>query len=203
MGRCCASLLPDHSCKLVSSLSVLTCPHRAIISSGDFIPHTEIFVHQSEPFSATSGNWETGCVRFRNNVSKQVKRSVAVLIREGDLILTVRRADNDDELPGVWGLPAGSFRTSESLEELIKRIGQQKLGVALTPIQKLADGTQDRSAYRLQMELWEVSMEGTPNHLEFKWSSREVLLPGMAQGSLCCELALSLQAGKGKSRLSL
>jgi 8-oxo-dGTP diphosphatase len=136
-------------------------------------------------------------------VSKPAKRSVAVLIRKGDLILTVRRADNDDELPGVWGLPAGSFSGSESLEELIARIGKRKLGVALMPIRKLAEGTQERPAYRLQMELWEVSMEGTPGNTEFQWSSQEVLQPGKAQGSLCCELALSLQTGKGKGRLSL
>jgi len=126
-------------------------------------------------------------------VSKPAKRSVAVLIRKGDLILTVRRADNDDELPGVWGLPAGSFSGSESLEELIARIGKRKLGVALMPIRKLAEGTQERPAYRLQMELWEVSMEGTPNHPAYQWARTEVLKPGMTQGSLCCELALASQ----------
>jgi len=136
-------------------------------------------------------------------VSKPVKRSVAIIVRKGDLILSVRRPDNDDELPGVWGLPAGSFRSSESLEDLIARIGRQKLGVALTPIRRLADGSQDRPAYRLQMELWEVSMEGAPNHPEFAWSPLEVLKAGMDQGSLCCELALGLEAGKGKSRVSL
>jgi hypothetical protein len=136
-------------------------------------------------------------------VSKPAKRSVAVLIRKGDLILTVRRADNDDELPGVRGLPAGSFSGPESLEELVARIGQRKLGVALTPIRKLAEGTQERPAYRLQMELWEVSMEGAPVNSEFQWSSPEVLQPGKVQGSLCCELALSLSARKGEGRLSL
>jgi ADP-ribose pyrophosphatase YjhB (NUDIX family) len=125
-------------------------------------------------------------------VSKPVKRSVAVLIRKGDLILAVRRADNDDELPGIWGLPAGSFIGPESLEDLISRIGRQKLGVSLTPIRKLAVGTQDRPSYRLQMELWEVSMEGKPMHPEFQWSSTEILKPGQSQGSLCCDLALAI-----------
>ena len=119
-----------------------------------------------------------------------VKRSIAVLIRKGDLVLSVRRADNDDELPGVWGLPAGSFRHSETSADLIARIGRQKLGVVLTPIQKIADGTQDRPAYRLQMELWEVAMRGSPNHEAFQWALMDVLKAGMDQGSLCCELAL-------------
>jgi ADP-ribose pyrophosphatase YjhB (NUDIX family) len=124
-------------------------------------------------------------------VSRPIKRSIAVLIRNGDLILSVRRADNDDELPGVWGLPAGSFRSSESLEDLVARIGQQKLGVVLTPLRKLTEGTQNRPAYQLEMELWEVSMEGTPNHTAYRWGLIEVLRPGMMQGSLCCELALT------------
>jgi len=123
-------------------------------------------------------------------VAKPVKRSIAVLIRKGDLILSLRRADNDDELPGVWGLPAGSFRESESLVDMITRIGREKLGVELTPIQKIAEGTQDRPAYRLQMELWEVAMRGNPSHESFRWAGVEILRPGMAQGSLCCELAL-------------
>jgi len=126
-------------------------------------------------------------------VAKSVKHSVAVLVRKGDLILTVRRADNDDEFPGVRGLPAGSFRDFESLEDLIARIGNQRLGVALKPIRKLAVGTQDRPAYQLQMELWEVSMDGTPNHPTLQWAPIEVLKPGMTQGSLCCELALTSQ----------
>lgn len=135
-------------------------------------------------------------------MSRPVKRSVAVLVRSGGLILAVRRADNDNELPGVWGLPAGSFIGSESVEDLISRIGRQKLGVSLMPIRKLAGGTQDRPSYRLQMELWEVSMEGTPTHPEFRWTSEETLKPGREQGSLCCELALEI-TGKGKSRFSL
>ena len=35
-----------------------------------------------------------------------VKHSVAVMIFNGDEVLSVRRPDDDDELPGVWGLQA-------------------------------------------------------------------------------------------------
>jgi ADP-ribose pyrophosphatase YjhB (NUDIX family) len=119
-----------------------------------------------------------------------IKRSVAVVIRRGSEILTTRRPDNDDELPGIWGLPAGTFRDDETLAELVQRIGKSKLGVILEPIRKLAEGEQQRSAYRLRMELWEVAMEGVPNHPQWRWAGLEVLEPGCAQGSLCCELAL-------------
>jgi len=128
-------------------------------------------------------------------VSLPVKHSVAVLVRNGDRILAIRRPDDDDELPGIWGLPAGSFRGFETLETLIRRIGRDKLGVFLTPQQKLAAGAQDRERYRLEMELWETQMEGTPREGEWKWTTLETLRNGSEQGSLCCCLALSGAGG--------
>ena len=121
---------------------------------------------------------------------KPVKRSVAVLIRNNDSILSTRRPDHDDELPGVWGLPAGSFRGSETLQELISRIGVEKLGVKLAPVRKLSEGTQERPAYLLQMELWEATMEGNPATAAYRWAPLETLEPGVTKGSLCCALAL-------------
>jgi ADP-ribose pyrophosphatase YjhB (NUDIX family) len=123
-------------------------------------------------------------------VSVPVKRSVAVLIRNKDRILSVRRADNDDELPGVWGLPAGSYRDSENFEDLVRRIGRDKLGVSLIPVRKLAQGAQIRQRYRLEMELWEAEMAGEPQHPAWQWADAEILKPGKLQGSLCCQLAL-------------
>ena len=119
----------------------------------------------------------------------QVKRSVAVLIRNGDLILSTRRQDDDDELPGVWGLPAGTYRDSETLHDLVFRIGRDKLGVVLKPVHMLSEGTQQRSRYVLEMQLWEVEMTGAPHHAAWQWAAPEILQPGILQGSLCCRLA--------------
>jgi len=125
-----------------------------------------------------------------------VKRSIAVVIRRGDQLLAIRRRADDDELPGIWGLPAGSFRESETVEDLIARIGRDKLGVRLTPLRLLDTGIQDRAKYRLEMELWEASMEGIPGYLEWQWASVDLLQDGSAKGSLCCSLAI-----KTKSRV--
>ena len=118
-----------------------------------------------------------------------VKRSVAVAIFNQGRILAIRRPETDDELPGIWGLPAGTTRGAENVEEVIKRIGRDKLGVHLNPVRKISSGAQDRPKYRLEMELWEASMEGTPTHPEWQWASIDVLKPGAAAGSLCCQLA--------------
>ena len=119
-----------------------------------------------------------------------IKHSVAVMIKSEDRILSIRRPDDDDELPGIWGLPAGTCRSEETVEQVIRRIGREKLGVTLDPVRKVASGTQDRQAYRLEMDLWEASMHGKPTGCEWKWSLVDLLVPGAASGSLCCQLAL-------------
>jgi len=126
-----------------------------------------------------------------------LKHSVAVVILRGDRILAIRRPEDDDELPGIWGLPAGTLRSGESVEDVIARIGRDKLGVKLTPVRVLARGEQDRQKYRLEMELWEATMKGKPTHPEWQWAAVELFRPGMAAGSLCCRLAV-----ESKSRAS-
>jgi 8-oxo-dGTP pyrophosphatase MutT (NUDIX family) len=127
---------------------------------------------------------------------KRVKHSVAVLIFDGDLILAVRRSDHDDELPGIWGLPAGTCRDDETIQDVIRRIGAEKLGVVLRAVRRMDSGIQSRSSYDLKMELWEATMEGQPrtggarNYQEWQWASVDLLKEGAGAGSLCCELAL-------------
>ena len=119
-----------------------------------------------------------------------IKRSIAVMIFKEDKILATYRPEDDDELPGIWGLPAGTCRGTEGPEDVIRRIGRDKLGVLLQPVRLLASGEQDRPGYRLEMGLWEASMEGEPTYPNWKWAGLESLAPGAAKGSLCCTLAL-------------
>lgn len=123
---------------------------------------------------------------------KRIKHSVAVLVRNGDEILTIRRPDNDDELPGIWGLPAGTYREGEPLEALVERIGHDKLGVDLRVLDVLARGIQDRANYCLEMALVEAAMGGIPNQATWRWASPDVLKEGQERGSFCCDLALGL-----------
>jgi ADP-ribose pyrophosphatase YjhB (NUDIX family) len=123
-----------------------------------------------------------------------VKHSVAVLIFQGNEVLAIRRSEKDDELPGIWGLPAGTLRGAETVQEVISRIGRDKLWVNLTPVRRLAAGSEDRPKYRLVMELWEALMDGIPTYPEWQWASLEVLRPGMEAGSLCCKLAIQIKS---------
>ena len=148
----------------------------------------------------TCGNSETGCERFRSNAVPPVKRSIALLIRNGERVLSVRRADDDDELPGVWGVPAGSYRVGETLEDLVTRIGRDKLGVTLKPTRRLSHGQQQRDRYTLDMELWETAMVGSPRHPAWRWATTDTLEPGITHGSLCCRLAVDVLRSEDASR---
>jgi ADP-ribose pyrophosphatase YjhB (NUDIX family) len=130
-----------------------------------------------------------------------VKHSIALAIFKNDQILAIRRPDNDNELPGIWGLPAGTRRDRETTADVIQRIGREKLGVKLTPVRLLSAGRQERRSYRLEMELWEVSLEGTPNYPEWRWASVDLLRKGAESGSLCCELALRESPQKDEGRI--
>jgi len=119
-----------------------------------------------------------------------VKHSVAVMIFKEGKVLSVRRPDHDDEVPGIWGLPAGTFRHEETIDDLIARIGREKLGVELASVRKLMSGRQMRQQYLLEMDLWEATMKGTPARGDWQWATIESLQAGANAGSLCCELAL-------------
>jgi ADP-ribose pyrophosphatase YjhB (NUDIX family) len=131
-------------------------------------------------------------------MAKRVKHSVSVAVLRDGRVLSVRRSDDDDELPGIWGLPAGTCREGELATQLIRRVGREKLGVELLPVRLLRRGTQARAAYILEMELWEVRMTGDPVMGEWKWAPIDVLRPGADSGSLCCRLALEVWGGPGK-----
>ena len=134
-------------------------------------------------------------------------QAIAVAIanpQDASLVLIVRRPEDDDDLPGIWGLPATSIKLDESDGDAAHRLGTRKLGAELTLDTVLAEGNQDRTTYQLAMRLYRASL-GTPepqlpepeNHIddstyytEWKWAPRDSLREGARMGSLCCQLAL-------------
>ena len=95
------------------------------------------------------------------------REAVALLIRhpqEEGWVLAVKRPDEPgEELPGIWGLPAGTCLPSEGLEEAAHRTARQKLGLPLQALQALATGTQERSWGLLALTLYKgVPVEPAP-----------------------------------------
>ncbi len=133
-------------------------------------------------------------------------RAIAVVIpdpRDGALLLAVRRPDDDDELPGIWGLPATTVRPNETDADAAARLGMAKLGSALTLGAALGEGTQARADHELSMTLYAATLGAPEPSLPvnaggdsstyydgWRWAPVSALAEGAERGSLCCSLAL-------------
>jgi ADP-ribose pyrophosphatase YjhB (NUDIX family) len=142
---------------------------------------------------------------------KAVKHSVALVIWEqsqSHRVLAVRRPTAPgEELPGLWGLPAGSQLPGESLLETARRVGRAKLGLEVTGLTKLAEGQQRRERYDITMVLlraerpegWQPVLPSRANspsdvtyYDDWQWAEASQLREAAEQGSLCCQLFLRL-----------
>ena len=123
--------------------------------------------------------------------------------------LLVRRPADDPNLPGVWGLPAGSHAEGETDEALVRRIGREKLGVETADLGRLGEGQLDRPGYRLEMRLHAArlvagvprvpqSVPGITQYSDWGWKPPAELRDGADRGSLCCRLALDLAPASGE-----
>ena len=135
---------------------------------------------------------------------KPVKRSVSFAIfrpdRPGE-VLVVRRPPDDEDLPDLWGLPAGSLRPGEDWADAVRRAGCDKLGVALDVGAELNRGQLERAGYTLEMRLLEARVlsgepevpqpvEGVTQYTSWQWATADVLGPAAVRGSLCSRLFL-------------
>ncbi len=136
---------------------------------------------------------------------KPLKESIAAVIPHQDIdgrILMVRRPQTaDEELPGIWGLPAASLKQGETDRDAIQRIGRQKLGCELTFLRMIAQGRLQTPEYSLEMRLHQAQLNGEPQlpstvdenvtlYTEWRWGKPEELSDSAAKGSLCCQLAV-------------
>jgi 8-oxo-dGTP diphosphatase len=131
---------------------------------------------------------------------KPLKRSVALVIEGPDGLLLVRRPDDDESLPGVWGLPAATLRHGESEQDALRRAGREKLGVAVAPLRPIGEEQGERAGYRLAMRDWEVTIEaGRPSvpqpgegtqYVELRWGEPAELEPAARAGSICARVLL-------------
>ncbi len=141
-----------------------------------------------------------------SKVQETIRHAVAAVIRRSDgLVLAVRRPDEPgEELPGLWGLPATTLAEGESPEDSVRRLGREKLGVALTPRRALAQGEQERAGYTLRMTVYEASLAGEPHLPErtsralgtlyeaLGWLPETSFRRAADAGSLCCRLLLGV-----------
>lgn len=140
----------------------------------------------------------------------RTKRSVAVLIRHPDdatQVLLVQRPDDDEDLPGVWGLPAATLRDGETRDDAARRAARDKLGVDIDVLHVLNSGSKRRADYRLDMDLVAARLangapdvdrdvsDGVTRYRAWRWGPIDELRPAAERGSLCSRLALETGSG--------
>jgi 8-oxo-dGTP diphosphatase len=132
------------------------------------------------------------------------KRSISLAIRDPlrpGAVLIVQRPDDDDDLPGVWGLPAASLQPDEDWQDAALRAGRDKLGVELRIERLLEEGSLERASYTLEMRLFQATIaSGTPRapcavagvtqYQAWCWGTPAELRPAAGRGSLCSRLYL-------------
>lgn len=131
---------------------------------------------------------------------KPLKRSVALIIEEAAGLLLVRRPDDDESLPGEWGLPAVTLGEGESEEDALRRAGRDKLGVEVRPLHPLGQAEDERPGYRIVMRDWAVQIaSGVPSvpqpgagtqYESWRWGAAGELVPAARHGSLCARVLL-------------
>lgn len=133
---------------------------------------------------------------------KPTKHSIAFIVYTPDRsqVLAVQRPADDEELPNLWGLPATSLKPGESEEQAVVRAGNEKLGVGLQVVGKIATGTLERTGYVLHLTDYEAAIvSGAPNcpqsgagtqYAAWKWADPKELIPAAQKGSLCTRLFL-------------
>jgi 8-oxo-dGTP diphosphatase len=114
------------------------------------------------------------------------------VIEGPDGVLLVRRPDDDESLPGVWGLPAATCAGEESEEDAVRRAGREKLGVEVEPVETLGtDSTMTDWAARIVSGTPSVPQPG-PNtqYSDLRWGELADLVPAAREGSLCSRVLL-------------
>jgi ADP-ribose pyrophosphatase YjhB (NUDIX family) len=131
---------------------------------------------------------------------KALKRSVSLVIEGPAGVLLVRRPDDDDSLPGLWGLPAGSLGEGESERQALLRVGRDKLGVEVEPLEPIGEEEAERPDHRIEMRDWSARIadgatavpqpgEGT-QYVEWRWGDPTELAPAARAGSVCARVLL-------------
>ncbi|HEY7600206.1 MAG TPA: NUDIX domain-containing protein [Candidatus Limnocylindrales bacterium] len=131
---------------------------------------------------------------------KPLKRSVSLVIEGPGGVLLVRRPDDDDSLPGLWGLPAASLREGEPEHAALLRVGRDKLGVSVEPLHPIGEAEEERPDHRIAMRDWAARISaGEPSvpqaaqgtqYVDWRWGDPAELAPAARAGSVCARVLL-------------
>jgi ADP-ribose pyrophosphatase YjhB (NUDIX family) len=107
-------------------------------------------------------------------------------------LLLVRRPDDDESLPGLWGLPAVSLAPGESEADGVRRAGRDKLGIEVEPLDPVGRD-ETMTDWRASISAGEPAVPQPGPHTQYtelRWGEPAELVPAAREGSLCCRVLL-------------
>jgi ADP-ribose pyrophosphatase YjhB (NUDIX family) len=107
-------------------------------------------------------------------------------------LLLVRRPDDDESLPGLWGLPAVSLAPGESEADGVRRAGRDKLGIEVEPLDPVGRD-ETMTDWRASISAGEPAVPQPGPHTQYtelRWGEPAELMPAAREGSLCCRVLL-------------
>lgn len=129
-------------------------------------------------------------------MNKEIKDAVSVIIKnENGETLFALRNKSEKSFPLVWSLPSHFVKTGESVDETVRRIGKNKLGVELTTVRLVNEGKAERDDFIIFMHDYEAKVISGRPHIttedpyeEIKWQDAESQLASMTVMGDCCRL---------------
>jgi ADP-ribose pyrophosphatase YjhB (NUDIX family) len=125
--------------------------------------------------------------------------------------LIVERPENDRDLAGSWGFPAGTSENGEAPEMVARRVCQERLGCSATPTRLLGIMFQKRNSYDIFLMDLEMVLDNgqvadvakaQTTHTAYtaqKWTTEPLdLMPAAQAGSCCASIFLTDQGLLGK-----
>jgi len=129
-------------------------------------------------------------------MNKEVKNAISVIIKnEAGETLFALRNKCEKSFPLVWSLPSHFVKAGESVEDTVRRIGENKLGVKLTMGRLVNEGQAERDDFIIFMHDYEAKVLSGKPHItiedpyeEIKWQNAESQLSSMTVMGDCCRL---------------
>lgn len=141
--------------------------------------------------------------------TKPTQYAISIVLRSGHRpgqFLIVKRPNDDQDLPGSWGLPTTTLQPQEAPEACARRVCREKLGCTGEPLRFMGAMHQSRPGYNLVLMEIEMILIGTrlPQvsqatskttlYTKQKWVDQpEALWPSARNGSCCSAIFLTDQ----------
>ena len=107
------------------------------------------------------------------------------ILKDDDLLLAVKRNENDDMFPGAWEFPGGHLEEGETIKEGLFRELKEELGISLDAKPIITNYTDeiknknDRLIHNIEIDFIinvkkeDINITLSHEHTEYKWLDKD------------------------------